>query len=364
MNMPWEGPDWRKEEQKREIRLAANRCGMVLLLMLAIMYLLPSGINLLMMTFREELLQFSSDSVFWNELYSLVCSLLIYAVFVPLLLIFTSSYSGDRVSQYLQFPKISGKTMGKILLMGFGVVYPASYVGNLTYQAIVQLLDNFGISVRSMGVTVDRNILSVAVLVLSVSILAPFFEELLMRGGMVSLVKAHGCWFTAISTGILFGFLHTSFEQVYFAAMMGIYAGFITYKTKSVWPTVLLHIAVNTISAATTILISFTEYDLLLNDLLTNGTASEFLSDGSLPMRLLGAAGIGLISILIWVLAICGLVMLVREIKRHPREFHPREESEQVIRLPEKLKVFFTAPGVLIFLVVSILLSCMNAFWV
>ena len=56
-------------------------------------------------------------------------------------------------------------------------------------------------------------------------------------------------FFTAIVTGILFGFMHTSFQQVYFAAMMGIYAGFVAYRTRSVWPTILLHFIVNTISA-------------------------------------------------------------------------------------------------------------------
>ena len=78
----------------------------------------------------------------------------------------------------------------------------------------------------------------------------------------VGTLRSYGFRFAAIATGVLFGFMHTSFEQVFFAAMMGIYAGFVAAKFRSVWPTIVLHMIINGISNGQAILLSFLEIDL------------------------------------------------------------------------------------------------------
>lgn len=356
--------DPRAEEEKREIRSAANRCGIILILMLVFMYIISFGMSALVGIFRDQILGISKDINLWNAIFSVVMNLLVYAVLVPVLLLICNRASGTRVAEYLRWPEIPGREMGKLLLMGLGVTYMASYTGNILYNAANLLLQQlFGITMQSPDVSVERNPVSIAVLILGTAILAPFFEELLVRCGLVGILRKYGCWFTAIASGVLFGFLHTSFSQVFFAMMMGIYAGFIAHRTRSVWPSILLHITVNGISVVQVILLSFADVDGL--EYLLNSYQSmeprQFLQElQGVAGSLLPLAAVQLIGIGVLVLGIVGIVKLVKEIGRHPRQFNPHESS--VLKLPEKLKAFFTAPAVLVFFALSILLSLYNAF--
>lgn len=356
--------DPQKETEKKEIRAAANRCGVLLIVMLAVMYAISFGMGFLINAFREQLLAISQDAVLWNAIFSMVMNLLIYAAMSPVLIWLCNRYSGARVSEYLRFPSISGRETGKLLMMGLGVVYTASFTGNIVYNAVNAILERlFGIAMQSPDMTVERNPVSIAVLILSTAILAPFFEELEVRCGLVGVLRKHGCWFTAISTGILFGFMHTSFQQVFFAMMMGIYAGFVAYRTRSVWPTILLHIVVNSVSVIQVVLLSFTDYQgiIRLASILEQDPQQFLLEFQGMATEILMFAVVELISLGILVLGIIGIVKLVKEIHRHPREFNPREDCGR-LRLKEKLKTFITAPGVLIFIILSVLLSLYNAF--
>ncbi len=353
------------EQEKKEIRSAGNRCGIILILMLAVMYGMSFGIGILVSAFREQMLALSQDTVLWDAALSLILNLLIYAVLVPILLFICNRFSGEKTAELLRLPAISGRELGKILVMGLGVVYISSYTGGIVYDTINNiLLQLFGITMQSPDNSVACNPVSIAVLILSVSILAPFFEELLVRGGLVGLTKKYGCWFTAISTGILFGFMHTSFTQVFFAMMLGIYAGFMTYRTRSIWPTIILHIVVNSISVIQVILLSFVDIeqvDYLLNnaqsmDMQQLVSAMQGLLDDLIPLLIIELISLGVLAI-----AIVGMVKLVKDIERHPRVYNPKEYGS-VLRLREKLKAFLTAPAVLIFFTISILLSFYNAF--
>lgn len=357
--------DPRAEEEKKEIRSAANRCGIILILMLAVMYAVSFGLSALVAVFRGQLLQISKDTVLWNAIFSLGMNLLIYAVLVPILMLICNSSSGVKAADYLRLPELPGREMGKLLIMGLGVVYTASYTGNILYNAANMLLQQlFGITMQSPDITVERNPVSIAVLIVGTAILAPFFEELLVRCGLVGILRKYGCWFTAITTGVLFGFMHTSFQQVFFAMMMGIYAGFVAYRTRSVWPTILLHIIVNSISVIQVILLSFTDLEqieYLLNNFQSMDSQQFLLELRGIMDSILPLAGVELIGLGVLVLGIVGIVKLCREIGRRPREFNPREGGS-LLRLPEKLKAFFTAPSVLVFFTLSILLSLYNAF--
>lgn len=353
------------EEEKRLIRSAANRCGVILILMLAVMYGISLGVSFLIGIFREQMLQISKDTVLWSAVISLGMNLLIYAVVVPVLVLICSRFSGVQVADYLRLPDISGREMGKLIIMGLGVVYTASFTGNIFYNVVNILLQRFfGVMMQAPDVSVEKNPVSIAVMVMGTAILAPFFEELLIRCGLTGIVRKYGCWFTAVATGVLFGFLHTNFQQVFFAMMMGIYAGFVAYRTRSIWPTILLHMIVNGISVIQVILLSFTDLDRLeelLNNLQYMDSQQLLSAFRGIKDSILPLAAVELVSLGVLVLGIVGIVKLVKEIGRRPREFNPRE-SGSLLRLPEKLKAFFTAPAVLVFFTVSILLSLYNAF--
>ena len=369
MYMQWSNMgqyNWPKENEKQQLKRIANRCGVLLIALLGFMYLISFAFGFLNASnfLPESVRQLQEDATLWEAIQSLTLNLLFYVVAVPLLLWYANRQSNTQVSEYLRFPDISGKEFWKWVLMGIGVVYAASVTGYIFYSAINYLLNLVGFPMQSPDVSVAPDIVSIMVFTLGVTILAPFFEELLVRCGLVGTLRSYGFRFAAIATGVLFGFMHTSFEQVFFAAMMGIYAGFVAAKFRSVWPTIVLHMIINGISNGQAILLSFLEIDLdAVSKELAAGDFSTIRSFS--PEELLTQfgllTGIMLLSGLLMVLGIVGLVKLVKETSQHPAAFRD-QPTDSLLTLKEKCITFFTAPGVVVFLVMSVGLSLLNAY--
>lgn len=349
-------------KDREEIRRLANRCGAVMLLLLAGMYLVSFGLSFFGVAFWQLLPGWITQNFSFNDLGNLLLNLIFYLGIIPLLLLYCNRQSGTRVADYLWFPNMPKKAVWKLVLMGFGVVWAASESGGLVYNGLNALLEYlFHIQMRSPDVLIERNPVSIVVLVLGTAILAPFFEELFARCGLVGTLREHGGVFTAIATGLMFGFMHTSFQQVFFAAMMGIYAGFVTYRTRSVWPAILLHFMVNGISVLQAIALSYTDMSVISYqelEYLINVDPRYLLS------QLLPLTAFSLLSLLFLVLGITGLVTFIKTLIRFPREFTlPEEKKKSALRTSEKCKVFLTSPVIVIFLIFSVLLSFLNAFF-
>ena len=67
-------------------------------------------------------------------------------------------------------------------------------------------------------------------------------EELLFRGYLQrQLERMGGAAAGIVATGILFGFFHLRLSQILPLVVLGIYLAYITWRTKSLWPAVLVH---------------------------------------------------------------------------------------------------------------------------
>ena len=86
-------------------------------------------------------------------------------------------------------------------------------------------------------------------LFISTSILAPLCEELLCRGlicrGMLSRYKP---WVAIVSSALIFALLHGNLQQGMAALGLGVFMGWVYYKTHSLWCTIAIHFTNNTLS--------------------------------------------------------------------------------------------------------------------
>ncbi|WP_322545678.1 CPBP family intramembrane glutamic endopeptidase, partial [Clostridium perfringens] len=111
--------------------------------------------------------------------------------------------------------------------------------------------------------------------ILTVGIVAPFAEEFLFRGVVYkTLSKNISLKWTIVIQGILFGIYHGNLIQGIYAAFLGIIFGFVTYKTKSLIPAIIMHMVNNTIAVILPAFIS--EY------LMSTGTNIGFIVVGSI----------------------------------------------------------------------------------
>ncbi|WP_294186814.1 type II CAAX endopeptidase family protein [uncultured Clostridium sp.] len=90
---------------------------------------------------------------------------------------------------------------------------------------------------------------SIIISIIAVGIVAPFAEEFLFRGVIYNtLSKKISIKWTIIIQAILFGVFHFNLVQGAYATLLGLVFGYITYKTKSLWPAIIVHMVNNLIA--------------------------------------------------------------------------------------------------------------------
>lgn len=90
---------------------------------------------------------------------------------------------------------------------------------------------------------------SVIMSIITIGIVAPFAEEFLFRGIIYNTLKKKiSIKWTIIIQAVLFGIFHGNLIQGSYATLLGIVFGYITYKTKSLWPAVIIHMVNNLIA--------------------------------------------------------------------------------------------------------------------
>lgn len=81
--------------------------------------------------------------------------------------------------------------------------------------------------------------------IIAVAVIPAFFEELFFRGFIFSQLKNVSLKKACIIAGLLFGFGHFSAQQFLYAFAMGTIACIVVYKTKSIFPTMIMHFTIN-----------------------------------------------------------------------------------------------------------------------
>lgn len=120
-------------------------------------------------------------------------------------------------------------------------------------MGFVSLLSEAGLFKNSFKALEDAmsfiGVNNVVLSILVVGIVAPFSEELIFRGVIYNkLSKSMSITATIIIQGILFGVYHMNLVQGLYASLLGIVFGYVTYKTKSIWPAVIMHMVNNAVS--------------------------------------------------------------------------------------------------------------------
>jgi len=194
----------------------------------------------------------------YNLITSLILIILVYVI--PLLftaILFKSStvYKGKFKSLY-EKPKRLARALGTFpATFGFGhgialITLLISYLytrffGGQTY--IENLL-------RPPVMEPTANIAGVLAMVFMLVIIAPIFEEFLVRGIMYDALKPYGTGIAILISSILFGLMHGSLYMLLYTTAYGLALGYIRYATGSLFTVTILHMIVNSISALTLLL--------------------------------------------------------------------------------------------------------------
>lgn len=83
---------------------------------------------------------------------------------------------------------------------------------------------------------------------ISVCLIGPLTEEVIFRGAIERrlLERYKNPWIAIVVSALFFAVAHFNFAQAFTAIIIGIFMGWIYYRTRSIWPTVLIHVVNNT----------------------------------------------------------------------------------------------------------------------
>ena len=203
-----------------------------------------------------------SASVLGQTWYNLLVSLIliIFVYVIPLLftaVIFKSFtlYKG-KLNKLYEKPKRLARALGTFpATFGFGhgialLTLLISYLytrffGGQTY--IENLL-------RPPVMEPSTDIVNVLAMVFMLVIIAPIFEEFLVRGIMYDALKPYGTGIAILISSLLFGLMHGSLYMLLYTTAYGLALGYIRYATGSLFTVTILHAIVNSISAGALLL--------------------------------------------------------------------------------------------------------------
>ena len=141
------------------------------------------------------------------------------------------------------------KTSKSNIIIGIGLGISA-WLFNTGLISLVQeaglLKEHFSIMENMLAPLNEGSIL---ISLLTVGIVVPFTEEFIFRGVIFkTLNKNISTLGTIIIQALFFGIFHGNLIQGIYATLLGLVLGYITYRTRSLWTAIIIHIINNTIA--------------------------------------------------------------------------------------------------------------------
>lgn len=239
-----------REREKRAIKRVARAVGISFLVLYGLMW----AINLIALliakiftsTYIGAVGLLSDPAVLQVE--QIIFSLSVFTI--PFIVIF--KLYNYRISDLISFEKPKEKNSLYLFLLGIGFCSFA----NIASSFAESIFDRTGISYE---VDFGENPSGIFGFMLSLiaTVIAPALaEEFACRGILLGAFKKHGEGFAIITSATLFGLMHSNFEQIPFAFLVGLILGYITIKSGNIWVAVLVHAFNNMISVVYTYFLS------------------------------------------------------------------------------------------------------------
>ena len=302
--------------EKRRIRKTANGIGAAFLLGTAVSTVLQ--IMLLILEYGEFL---KSNVGMWifQILLSTIMFTVSFIVFTPVM--------NTRVSVCCSYKKPENGTALPVILCGLGVCMLSNILGGMASS----FFEMFGItdSADTLSSTLTNNWYSYAISFLGGAALPALVEEFALRGIVLGALKKFGNTFAIIMSSAMFGIMHGTVSQIPFAFVMGLYLGFATVRTGSIWTSVAIHFLNN--------LFAFF-LDIFSQQL---SSRASLVLNGLYFMLMMTLGFVGIIA------AKGANIFSLNEIEQ--------SENTETLKLSQKVGAFFSSPVIIVYLVIIFL---------
>lgn len=175
------------------------------------------------------------------------------------------------------------RTLGKIDMPASSVVLAC--IGILGIQGVSIYVQNLVMSLTgysglneatASAMTYTDNIAANIVLFFYLVIAAPVIEELMFRGTAMNLLAPVSRKFALFASALLFGLMHSNFNQIFNGFLLGLLLGYIALKSGSVITSVLCHMTANLNAALVSFIFEYKLAPSIGRDAAANGEMIVF----------------------------------------------------------------------------------------
>lgn len=233
----------RARQEKRAIRKLGNIIGCGVL-----MYIIGQFATIYIIQALGLSDKLQTSSVFEDGV--MIVALEVMSVLVPFLVIALlnrNKFDGEIVPS----KKLSVGTT--FLWVGFGML--CCVCANYLVSIMTAVFNSFGFELTQSEMLEPNSAFACISSVFATAVIPAICEEFAMRCVSLGLIKKYGKAFGVVAISIVFGLMHGNVIQFVFAFACGLILGYVTVKTDSIVPAMLIHGFNNGMSAASSILV-------------------------------------------------------------------------------------------------------------
>lgn len=297
-----------KYTDKKKLRKAASAvAGMMLLFLLFSIvyeYVLLYGINII---FNKN---FSFSKAYYREavifFYTFLPNMVMIVNFtIQILSLITSVMIVSLVYKFKPIPFLSKKistdnidfynnnlsqntekiSIFKLTFIGFCITIALNFVISMIINALKMFVEKSGLVVPEPDLSFKNNsFANLLVYSLALFVFAPLIEEFLIRGCVLKILKPFGNRFAIIISAAFFALLHGNIVQGAGAFIIGLILGYVTVKSNSLLPAIIIHALNNFLSFLAIVVVNLNNYgatlffSMIYIAIITLGVAFFFLN--------------------------------------------------------------------------------------
>ncbi len=235
--------------EKKKIRSVYSTCGWLMLAAFAIMMF----VAVIWMSIWDSKGLMSDEPNYMN-FYETIISYFSVTIATIIVIVIERFTGGEKLKSYFSADGLTGSFILLSLIIFLGIQAAAIIIENFVLIG----LDAVGLGIPALDYETEESFRMAVVGIITSSITAPLFEELLFRGCLLSRMSKVSSRFAIFATALLFGLWHQNLLQLILGFMGGLWLGYITVKSRSLIPAIICHCAANTIMECISI---YEQYD-------------------------------------------------------------------------------------------------------
>lgn len=314
-------------KQRKSLRKTSNRVGGGMLLFIVFTTVISMILMAMTVTSGSSSLNLSTVMLYViNAIASLVGEFIAAAIIMAM--------CKTNINNAVKIKSVSIGDTVKYTLAAMGFVYVFNLL--LSFMNINLSMFGFENKVSDYGSTsgTAENI----IYFIAIAVVPPIIEEFLFRGAILGSLRKHGDALAIVVSAVMFGFAHSNFIQTPVTFLTGLVLAYLTVKTNSLIPAIIVHFVNNGSSVAFSLL-SQLKLDEMVYSVIDFSLALVFVLSG----------------------LIC-TAMLIKKYGNKLFEFNSSsEDNPNGLTMAKRLRYVFTSPWMIIYTAVVLLLCIQSA---